>query len=1087
MTLLALCGSLLVQGQTSSMKSGFLNPPHEARPQVWWHWLNGNITPDGIRKDLEWMHRVGISGVHLFDAGLNTPQIVPQRVKYMTPEWNDCLRLAVGLADSLGMDIVLPSAPGWSNTGGPWVTPDDAMKRIEWRDTVINGGTLTSMALPAPYTHSGEYQNYRNKGKGVKQTPYYKDLYVIAVPVADDAVGMASMVKRITTSEGSINGRHLYDGDFTHTFAIGPRKKQAWIQVELDRPRTIRSMTIADSHLLGAWEKYPNSPTKYLEASDDGREWLRVCNVPNGATPRLTLSLPPTEARYFRLVYQPNARPATISEFTLSTESRVNHSEEKAGFGGPLRLIDYPTHIGSHATGLDSVIDLTRYMDAQGRLSWQAPEGRWRIYRFGYSLTGKTNHPASPEATGLEVDKLDSTAVRRYMEAYIDTYRRVVGDSMIGRVVNGLLIDSYEAGYATWTRHMREEFRSRRGYDLLPYLPALAGEVIGSAEASDRFLDDWRLTLGELITDNLYGQVGRIAHEQGLTTYFEAMENSRPFVGDGLAPKCKADIPMAAMWARTQTLDFTQKMFLEMQADLMESASAAHVFGRKQVAAESFTAYGPSQGDSLVYGLYPAMLKRIADLEFACGVNRIVIHESAHQPIDSMVPGLSLDIYGMWFNRLSTWAEQARGWTDYMARSSYMLQQGNNVADVAYFYGDEANATALFDKQKPAIPSSCDMDFINSDILCHHLDADGGRLVTPGGSRYRILVLGGTSDRLSLASLQAVKRLADQGATIVGRRPARAMGLKADSAEFDRIADDLWSGKRGNIIDTGSTRHAIDSLLDVPDFRCTHMDSIRYVHRTTGDAEIYWVNNRSKSDMHDWFEFRTTGRKPQIWNAVTGEISDVTYMTGSRSTYVEMDLKSADALFVVFSGEADKRLRHRATESLPLRSDTIASPWRVVFGRKMGTPDAIVMDSLKSYIDTTLAIANPAEARAVKYFSGTATYHNRFFLGAVDSTRTYRIDLGTVNYMAEVWVNGKYCGLTWFSPHSIDISAAVKSGENTLEIRVTNPWKNRICGDKLAKAGETTYTWTSYPWSKKTKNILMPAGLLGPVTITLYK
>ena len=220
---------------------------------------------------------------------------------------------------------------------------------------------------------------------------------------------------------------------------------------------------------------------------------------------------------------------------------------------------------------------------------------------------------------------------------------------------------------------------------------------------------------------------------------------------------------------------------------------------------------------------------------------------------------------------------------------------------------------------------------------------------------------------------------------------------------------------------------------------------------------------------------------------MTGEISDVTYMTGSRSTYVEMDLKSADALFVVFSGEADKRLRHRATESLPLRSDTISSPWRVVFGRKMGTPDAIVMDSLKSYIDTTLAIANPAEARAIKYFSGTAAYHNRFFLGAVDSTRTYRIDLGTVNYMAEVWVNGKYCGLTWFSPHSIDISAAVKSGENTLEIRVTNPWKNRICGDKLAKVGETTYTWTSYPWSKKTKNILMPAGLLGPVTITLYK
>ena len=1085
--IITLCSCLLANGETGPIKSAFITPPRDSRPQVWWHWLNGNITQDGIRKDLQWMHRAGISTVHLFDAGLNTPQIVKHRIKYMTPEWDDCLRLAVNMADSLGIDMVLPTAPGWSNTGGPWVSPADAMKRIEWRDTVVNGGRKLIMQLPAPYTCSGEYQNVKGTGANRIQTPYYKDICVLAIPLDSNYTAANSIVKRIRSSEKDFNGKCLYDYDLTTTCQIGKNKQQAWIQIELDKPRIIRSMTIADSHLLGRWEIYPDKPTKYLEVSDNGIHWRYVCQIPNAATPRLTLSIPPTQARFFRIVYKPNALPATIAEFTLNTSNRVNHSEEKSGFGGPIRLINYPTYNGGYAVPKNKVIDITDKIDSCGILTWQAPGGLWRLYRFGYSLTGKTNHPASPEATGLEVDKLDSGAVRRYLEAYIDTYRRVLGDSTIGRTISGILMDSYEAGFATWTPKMCDEFREKRGYNLLPFLPTLAGEVIESADASDRFLQDWRQTLSELITQNLYNQVNRIAHEHGLTTYFEAMETVRPFVGDGIAPKAQADIPMAAMWARAQTLEFTQKMFLEMQGDLTEAASAAHVYGKRQVAAESFTVYGPSRGDSLAYALDPTMLKRIADLEFACGINRIVIHESAHQPVDTLRPGLSLGIYGMWFNRLSTWAEQSRGWTDYIARSCYMLQQGNNVADIAYFYGDEGNATALFDAQKPPISPRYNYDFINSDILCKELSYNGTHIVTPGGASYRFLILGGTSDRMSPSSLQAIKRLADQGATIIGRQPKHSTGLITDTLAFNRMANCLWSGNHPNIIDTDNVQQAIDSLTRVPDFSCTHIDSIRYVHRHTDSAEIYWINNRSNSTINDWFQFRITGRKPQLWNAVTGQISDVSYMVGTLSTYVNVPLQPADAVFIVFSGQCDKSLRYTEKQKLPIRTYKIEKPWYVEFGRQMGTPEYIMMDTLKMYPDSTLAIPDSTEARAVKYFSGTASYHNSFNLNAVDTTLSYCLDLGRVYNIAEVWINGKYCGQSWFPPHFIDISSAVKQGENTLEIKVTNPWKNRICGDKLAKEYEKKYTWTSYSWSKETKNILMPAGLLGPVNITTYK
>ena len=323
-TLLLSCVVGLHAQDTVSL-SQFVSPPHAARPQVWWHWMNGNISKDGIRKDLLWMHRMGIGGVHLFDADLDTPQIVPQRIEYMTPAWQDCLRYALHLADSLGMEVTIASAPGWSNTGGPWVTPDDAMKRLTWRDTVVCGGQRKQIQLPAPYTVSGTFQDVPTYIRS-RQVPYYRDLYVLATRVPHGEVSMHEMVARVSSPTGRFSLDRLCDGDLNHmdTLKADKKRKRSWIAFELYKPYRIKSLSIATSHRLGGWQISPYTPLKYLECSQDGTHYKKVCNIPNGAAPLQTIDIPDTEARFFRVVCKSNADPIGIAELVLHTTERVN-------------------------------------------------------------------------------------------------------------------------------------------------------------------------------------------------------------------------------------------------------------------------------------------------------------------------------------------------------------------------------------------------------------------------------------------------------------------------------------------------------------------------------------------------------------------------------------------------------------------------------------------------------------------------------------------------------------------------------------------------------------------------------------------
>lgn len=1060
--------------QTDVLKEGFINPPQSARPRVWWHWMNGNISRDGIRKDLEWMNRAGLGGIHIFDAGKKTPQVVPQRIIYMTPEWKECYAYAVALADSLGMEATMTATPGWSNTGGPWVKPCDAMKKLVWREVTVKGGKTINMTLPEPYSVSGAFQNIRARGTASSKT-YYKDIAVVAVRT-DGEMALGEMGAKATASNGAIDLTMLTDGDMAKTqkLTADSTGKVAWIKIELDKAYTIRALALADGRQHSQWRNKRPAPTKWLEASNDGLHFTKVCDLVLGGAPLTTVDITPTTARYFRVVWKTDRRPLAISELNLFTSFRVNHAEEKAAFGTPVDLPLYPTPETDKATALTDVIDLTHLTDSTGRLTWKAPMGRWRILRFGYSLTGKMNHPASPEATGLEVDKMSAEAVQRYISTYLATYVDASRGMMGKRGLQNLLIDSYEAGIANWTPRMAEEFKARRGYELLPWMPALAGTIVESSEKTDRFLFDWRKTIGELIEQNLYRQVADTMKARDMGTYFESHESCRVYEADGMAVKQYCTIPMGAMWASEPVMHMNDRGETGKQGDIRESASVAHIYGQNLVAAESLTSNG-LDGDGLAYSLTPNLLKPVADLEFASGVNRIVIHDSAHQPIDTKIPGQGLEVYGQWFHRHETWAEQARPWVDYLSRTSYMLQQGRYVADVAYYYGDDNNVTGLFYANQPQVPPTASYDYVNTPALTEQLTCSDGKITTPSGMTYQVLALDANTQRMTVPALRHIAAMVGKGMKLCGARPQAVLSLNDDKAEFDRLVAEIWDANRPNVKENASIADALAAWGIAPDFYYDHMDSLRFVHRQTPQAEIYWVNNRSYQTRSLDARFRVTGMKPYLWHPETGEVSAVDYTPAAGYTQVSLQMNPGEAYFIVFRTESDPT----AAEAVKVDAQTVAAtlegPWTVTFQPDRGAPAQTTMAQLHSLSESYDA--------GIRYFAGTATYRNSVKLNKAQIRgKRLWINLGQMSALAEVIVNGKNMGILWRAPFSTEITDALRRGNNDIEIRVTTLWRNRIIGDQQPDCPKR-YTYTSYPFYKKDSK-LQPSGLIGPVTLT---
>jgi hypothetical protein len=782
---LALVGvALLAQPPDDYLLRNFQNPPDSARPRAWWHWMNGNITKEGITADLEWMKRAGFAGLHNFDDMLNTPQIVEKRLVFMRPEWKDAFRHAATLADKLGLEMAIGSSPGLSESGGPWVPTEQAMKKYVWGETRVEGGRPFTGVLPKPPSATGTYQNLDGARAGAPE--FYADVAVVAFRVSESDRTMTELQAKVTSSAGSFDVAALTGGDLSKTTLLpaAPAGEKAWIQYEFPRPQTFRGVTFIDAATIGIRLAH-----KQLEVSDDGMQFRVVAELPYSV---LTVAFPAVTARYFRVTvrYPPPSSNVIrfagpqIAQFLLH-KVVVNQFQDKAGFmirPGTMATAPVPVADVVRKSG---VIVLTSRLRSDGTLRWTPPAGRWVILRIGYSLTGHQNWQAPREATGLEVDKLNRTYVRNYFNPYLDLYKDATGGLMGRRGVHYVVTDNWLAGPANWTDNMLAEFARRRGYGMKRWLPVLAGRIVESAEASDRFLWDFRRTLSEMDAEYHHGQLTKILKERGMAHYTGSDESGHAFIGDGIKVKRTAAIPMSVRWI--SPLDRTIDRY---DADIRESASVAHIYGQNLVAAELLTAGG------LRFSL--ETLKPAADREMSMGLNRFLIHAS-HQPVNDKIPGLGLVLWGEWFTRHETWAEQAKPWTTYLARSCYMLQQGQFVADIAY-YGEDSNITELFGGAPRPIPAGYNFDYVNSDVIKNRLKVGSdGTITTPTGMRYRVLALDPNARHMPLAVLRKIRDMVKAGAVVVGPKPIDSPSLADKQSKFKRIADRLWAGGERSI------------------------------------------------------------------------------------------------------------------------------------------------------------------------------------------------------------------------------------------------------------------------------------------------
>lgn len=1054
----------------------FQNPPDKARPRVWWHWMNGNITKEGIRKDLEWMNRVGIRGVHNFDASIFTPQVVDKPLVFMSDDWKDAFQFTTNLADNLDFELTIAGSPGWSETGGPWVKATDAMKKYVWTETRLKGGQTFNGVLPWPSDVPGNFQNVRMAEEGIlfpvvgKIPNYYKDVMVIAYKLSKTDYTLAELNPTLKSSGGNFNVKFLTDGDFNTTKYLPPGKvgEDFWVQYQFDSPQTFRAMSVVGANHIG-FEEFNGGPeNRRLLVGDNGVDFTEVARIPGRVVPQNTIAFPATTARIWRLAYE-TLPPAVnqpegvkLAEFVLYPTDRIDQFEDKAGFS-PWKE-DSQTYRGSEAdaVAIGDVINLTDKMDDDGTLTWEVPAGDWAVIRFGYGITGRQNHPASPAGTGLEVDKLDAEAVRRYINTYLDMYKDATAGLMGDRGLQYIILDSYEAGFMNWTHDFPEEFEARRGYSLIPWIPVLTGRIVESREASEKFLWDFRKTIGEMIVENHYDVIGEELKKRGMGRYTESHERNRAYLADGMDVKRNANVPMSAMWTPGSLSGDSDEEVIS-EADIREAASVSHIYGKPYVAAESMTSVGRA------FQEYPERLKRTADMEMASGLNRFVIHTSVHQPLDDKIPGLTLGPFGQYFTRHETWAEQGKAWIDYLSRSSYMLQQGKFIADALVYYGENTNITWVFNQALPKIPGY-EYDFVNSTALMEAVTAQNGKMVTPGGGSYSVLVLDDSAKEMTLPVLRKIKELADAGVAITGTKPERTPSLTDNVDEFNSLVKEIWA--KANVTNIPADKVLKTNGISKDVIIKGNSAEIRYVHRSTPNKEIYWLDNRSVEKNQAEISFRVSGKIPVLWHPETSEVRQVSWEMKDGRTIVPLSFESWEAYFIVF----DKKTNKTSFE-LPATKEhtigTVSGPWRVSFQKNRGAPENTTFETLTSWTEH--------EDQGIKYFSGTATYQNTFQLGAMSEDSRIVLDLGQVKNLAEVIINDKNLGVLWKTPFKVDITDAVKSGENILEVRVTNVWVNRLIGD--AQPGvEEKITFTTMPMVQPNQPLL-PSGLLGPVKL----
>jgi hypothetical protein len=1099
--LMVMLSSCLVAPQADpeiDLEDLFENPSGDSKPWVYWYWMRANATKEGITRDLEAMAETGIGGAYLMPIGNSAALASSEDLTLADPpadplsdHWWDLVVHAVSEAGRLGLRLAMNACDGWALAGGPWITPEMSMQEIVTIEQHIAGGIDFEGTLARPTTRYN----------------YYRDIAVLAYPALE---GTDTLVR---------------GADDPIQFP-----EQGWIQYEFDEPFTCRSIRMSPD------QRYYQLHRVKLSVSDDGKKFRSLGRLKptqfQGWQDRgmeCTHAVEEVRARFFRFEFDTTGTPDMsentegtklrnrnrlgASHIELSSRPAINHWEGKAGYRW--RRSEWttekecPTDLCVDA---DSIIDISQHMDAEGVLKWTVPPGNWTIQRIGYTTTGETNNPAGT-GSGLECDKFNPDAARIQFEGWFGKALYRVDPALAGSTLWRNHTDSWEAFSQNWSPVFRDEFMKRRGYDPVPLLPAMSGVPVGSAELSERFLYDIRRTIADLVCENFYRPFVKAGSDWGAV--FSAECIAPTMMSDALQHFKYVDMPMGEFWLNSMNQDKPN--------DIQDAISGGHIYGKKVIGAEAFTQ------NPITWRVDPYYLKPMGDYNFARGINQFVFHVWAHQAFDGE-PGVTLNRVGTFFGGSQTWHKPGRAWFEYVHRCSEMLQQGIPVIDVCYFIGEEQPARSFLRKDLPVpLPDGYVYDCINRDALLMGAKAENERMVLPGGMSYRLLVLP-PSARMTPELAEKIGELAEAGVPVIGNLPERSISLtdypRCDE-EVRNVVSKFWSSVRQG---TG-TQTILNELGLLPDVEFigegltplyrTRMEysspPLVWNHRKTRGADIYFISNQERKSRTIDVAFRIRDRVPELWDAATGTISDagIWRLEGDR-TVVTMDLAPAGSIFVVFRRAIDTdpvafitplfqkseqnlqpvrfrggslwaaengrwRLKYQSGKTEELFMDDLPAPrnlrakWTVTFTPGRGAPDQIELPVLQSLSEHA--------KEGIKYFSGTAIYHNTFELAGVNRDDKLFLDLGRVAQLAEVELNGNKLGILWKPPFIIEVTDVVREGRNELNIAVTNTWHNRMVGD-AGLPEDQRVTWLLFKDAGTGAGADPdPAGLIGPVVL----
>jgi hypothetical protein len=1109
----------------------FQSPGGEAGVHAWWHWLDGAITREGITKDLEALAAQGVVQATILNVGLfDGRDFGVPRVPFASPEWFSMFRWALAEADRLGLTLGVHNCDGWSSSGGPWITPELSMKQLVWTKALVTGGGPADLRLARPAAVEG----------------FYRDVAVVAFPTTQRPSALRSVLPRLQVNDTEASAEALADGCPVSAVAI---RRGDRVVLSAKAPLAFDRVALHVRRPF-MWGEPARFVTRFaVETSPDGQAWSPLADLEvKGLNHTEVFDVPAARAPFVRLVVRETSEadtwiPLELGELELLAKGEspayapsIPFVAEKTGSVKAAREDDFYAvgAEGAPALAPRDVVVLTDRLEADGRLRWDPPAGSWAILRFGYTSTGTTNAPATSEGRGLECDKMDPVAVEHHFRSFPERLIQEAGEHA-GKTFRFVLVDSWEAGFQNWTARFPAEFERRRGYSLLPWLPALAGETVGSARESEAALFDFRLTIADLIRESYYERLAALLHERKIELHAEVIYGGAGYPPlDVLRSTKPVDLPMTEFWTSANADSLLQYEPVD-SPELNLPACAVAGYGKGLLGSEAYTGFAH-------YSESPADLKPFGDRAFTSGINRMILHSVVHQPTEDR-PGMTLGRFASHFNRHNLYWPYASGWLTYQARIQSVLGEGTPAFDVLYYLGDQL-PQHFVRNASTTLPAGYAVNAVNAEILSERVAVADGRLRLNGGPEAALLSLP-PQPYLSLETLERLEVLVRDGAQVYGPKPLHTLSMAdaRQSQAFRALADRVWGDVDGRTVFShrygkGAVswgRPIGEVLADLgvaPQFaaRPAGDQDFLFVRRRVGDGDVFFVVNQRDRVLARECSFRVRESTPEIWDPETGAVTRpaafrfegaqlrmpvrfqprqalvFVFRPGRPGRFVSSIARGGASLFPSATGAEpsvpELRFEGDGVAIAPAVSGELAletSDGRSLSGRfeareelpvvglrgtlelrgpGVGSRDPIEIADLRSLTEY--------EAKEVRYFSGEATYRLRFTVPDADAAGgdILRLSLGDFESVADVALNAHPLGRLWRPGTELDVTTCLKR-ENELVVTVANVYRNRLIGD-LAELGEVRNLRTSSPVEQflAADKPLKRAGLLGPVRVT---